>query len=81
MRRAIEWSYDLLGESEQRLFRRLAVFVDGWTLEAAEAVCGAEDMPAATVLDGLGSLVSSSLVVQVEDSEWGAALPPAPAPA
>ncbi len=42
MRRAIEWSYDLLGESEQRLFRRLAVFVDGWTLEAAEAVCGAE---------------------------------------
>ena len=69
MRRAIEWSYDLLGESEQRLFRRLAVFVDGWTLEAAEAVCGAEDMPAATILDGLGSLVSSSLVVQVDGSD------------
>src|SRR5262249_34494084 len=40
MRRAIEWSYDLLDEAQQRLFRGLAVFVDGWTLEAAEAVCG-----------------------------------------
>jgi predicted ATPase/DNA-binding XRE family transcriptional regulator len=69
MRRAIEWSYDLLDDSQQRLFRRLAVFVDGWTLEAAEAVCGAEDMPAATILDGLAGLVSSSLVVQIEDSD------------
>jgi predicted ATPase/DNA-binding XRE family transcriptional regulator len=41
MRRAIAWSYDLLSGAEQRLFRRLAVFVDGWTLEAAEAICGA----------------------------------------
>jgi predicted ATPase/DNA-binding XRE family transcriptional regulator len=69
MRRAIEWSYDLLDESQQHLFRRLAVFVDGWTLEAAEAVCGWNEIPAATVLDGLASLVSSSLVVQVEESD------------
>jgi predicted ATPase/class 3 adenylate cyclase len=39
LRDAIAWSYDLLGESEQRLFRRLAVFVGGCTPEAAEAVC------------------------------------------
>ena len=67
MRRAIEWSYDLLGESEQRLFRRLAVFVDGWTLEAAEAVCCGTDLPVAHVLDGLDSFVNSSLVVQEDE--------------
>ncbi len=38
LRGTIEWSYDLLNEEEQRLFRRLGVFVGGWTLEAAEAV-------------------------------------------
>jgi predicted ATPase/DNA-binding XRE family transcriptional regulator len=69
MRRAIEWSYDLLDASQQRLFRRLAVFVDGWTLEAAEAVCGWQETSPATVLDGLASLVGSSLVVQVEESD------------
>jgi len=39
LRAAIDWSYNLLSEQEQTLFRRLAVFVDGWTLEAAESVC------------------------------------------
>jgi len=42
LRSAIEWSYDLLNEQEQTLFRRLAVFVGGCTLEAAEAVCGSQ---------------------------------------
>jgi predicted ATPase/DNA-binding CsgD family transcriptional regulator/DNA-binding XRE family transcriptional regulator len=64
MRRAIAWSYDLLDESEQRLFRSLAVFVDGWTLEAAEAICGESDDEATDVLDGLTTFVNSSLVVQ-----------------
>jgi predicted ATPase len=46
LRDTIDWSYDLLDEGEQALFRRLAVFVGGWTLEAAEAVCGGrEQMP------------------------------------
>src|SRR5207248_4108425 len=39
LRNTIAWSYDLLEEPEQRLFRRLSVFVGGFSLEAAEAVC------------------------------------------
>jgi predicted ATPase/DNA-binding SARP family transcriptional activator len=40
LRAMIEWSYNLLSEPERALLRRLSVFADGWTLEAAEAVCG-----------------------------------------
>jgi DNA-binding NarL/FixJ family response regulator len=57
MRHAIVWSYDLLSHEEQRLFRRLSVFVGGFTLEGAMAV-GAEK----SVLDLLTSLVDKSLV-------------------
>jgi non-specific serine/threonine protein kinase len=39
LRAAIDWSHDLLSAPERALFRRLSVFVDGWTLEAAETVC------------------------------------------
>jgi predicted ATPase/class 3 adenylate cyclase len=51
----IAWSYGLLDEQEQRLFAMLAVFAGGFTLEAAEAVCGAD-------LDTITSLVDKSLV-------------------
>jgi predicted ATPase/DNA-binding CsgD family transcriptional regulator len=55
MRAAIAWSYDLLTPEEQSLFRRLAVFVGGFTLESAETVCGG-------TLDHIASLVDQSLV-------------------
>jgi len=60
LRDTIAWSHDLLDERERRLFRRLCVFVGGWTLDAAEAACNADgDLD---VLGGLESLVSKSLV-------------------
>jgi predicted ATPase/class 3 adenylate cyclase len=61
LRGAIAWSYDLLEPPEQVLFRRAAIFVGGWTLEAAETICASSsERPA--VLDGLASLVDKSLV-------------------
>jgi predicted ATPase/DNA-binding XRE family transcriptional regulator len=70
MRCAIAWSYDLLAEQEQRLFRRLSVFARGWwTLEAAEAVCGAKGERPGDVLDALQALVDESLVVQGEGAD------------
>jgi predicted ATPase/DNA-binding CsgD family transcriptional regulator len=60
----IEWSCNLLNESEKTLFARLAVFRGGGSLEAIEAVC-CEDLPT-PVFDGLESLVNKSLVQQKE---------------
>jgi predicted ATPase/DNA-binding CsgD family transcriptional regulator len=69
MRGAIAWSYDLLDPPEQALFRRLAVFVGGMTLEAAETVCSGAGGPNFGILDGLASLVDNSLVRHVEGSD------------
>ncbi|HKS70532.1 MAG TPA: tetratricopeptide repeat protein, partial [Ktedonobacterales bacterium] len=75
MRDAIAWSYHLLNDREQRLFRRLSVFAGGWTLEAAEAVCGDDvDVPTGggargDVLEALASLVEKSLVVAETDAD------------
>jgi predicted ATPase/class 3 adenylate cyclase/DNA-binding CsgD family transcriptional regulator len=66
IRKTIDWSYQLLDAEGQRLFARLGVFVGGWTVEAAEAVCTAEGEPAADVLDALAALVDHSLVRQNE---------------
>src|SRR5256885_11422990 len=62
LRAAIDWSYDLLSSHEQTLFRRLAVFAGGCTLEAAEAVCDARRDLGLDVLEGVGSLMSQSLL-------------------
>ena len=62
LRAVVDWSYDLLFEDERHLFVRLAVFVGGCELEAAEAVCADEHVPRAEVLDVLSRLVDKSLV-------------------
>jgi predicted ATPase/DNA-binding CsgD family transcriptional regulator len=58
----IDWSYDLLSEPERRLLARLSVFSGGWTLEAAEDVCPADDLSREAVLDLLAQLADKSLV-------------------
>jgi non-specific serine/threonine protein kinase len=70
MRNTLAWSYDLLAPEERVLFRRLAVFVGGCTLEAAEAVCAAPAGAAPLnldVLEGLSTLLDESLVQQREE--------------
>jgi predicted ATPase/DNA-binding XRE family transcriptional regulator len=59
----VAWSYDLLNDDEQQLFRQLAVFAGGCTIEAAEAVC-VFGPPPASVLEGLASLLDKSLIRQ-----------------
>jgi predicted ATPase/class 3 adenylate cyclase len=69
LRGTIEWSHNLLGPEEKRLFARLSVFAGGWDLKAADAVCGPGlDLD---VLDGSSALVDTSLIrrVEVEDGE------------
>ncbi len=68
MRDAVAWSYDLLDPSEQWLFRRLAVFVGGWTIEAGRAVC-ADDVPP-DLLMGIVTLVEANLIqIEPEDED------------
>ena len=63
LRALIDWSYDLLPESERLLLRRLAAFAGGWSLEAAEEVCMGEGIQPGEVLDLLSHLVDKSLVI------------------
>ncbi|MBI1744576.1 tetratricopeptide repeat protein [Candidatus Acetothermia bacterium] len=67
----IDWSYDLLSESERVLWRRLSIFAGGWTLEAAEMVCVGESIAEYDVLDLLTQLVDKSLVIMEEKSGEG----------
>ena len=63
LRATIAWSHDLLTPAEQDLFARLAVFAGGCTLEAAEAICGAD-------VDAVASLVDKSLVRRTGERYW-----------
>ena len=77
MRGAVKWSYELLSEDEKKLFRRLAVFAGGFTIESAEAVCAdyelqmTNDEPSEDrieVLDLVASLVDKSLLAAKEQT-------------
>jgi len=72
LRSTIQWSYDLLGPKEQALFHLLSVFVDGWTLLAAEALCQEIGQADLDVLNSLSALLDNSLI---QSSEEGAEEP------
>lgn len=74
MRDAIAWSYDLLTGEEQRLFRQLAVFAGGCTVEAAEAVCGAAGEETSTLV-GLAALIDRSLIRRPDETAPGTETP------
>jgi predicted ATPase/class 3 adenylate cyclase len=66
LRALVDWSYDLLDASERTVLNRLAVFVGGFDLDAAEQVCAAEPVQPADVVDLVTSLVEKSLVMADE---------------
>jgi len=69
LRKAIDWSHGLLNDAEQRLFRRLSVFVGGCTLEAAEAVCNTRRDLGIDLFEGLSSLVDKNLVQRMDRAQ------------
>ena len=62
LRQTIDWSYELLSESERAIFACLSVFAGGATLEAIEAVCGEVNIAADDILSGIDALVRANLV-------------------
>jgi predicted ATPase len=62
----IKWSYDLLEGAAQKLFRRLSVFVGGWTIDMAEAVCNSDGALQDNVFDHLETLFDNSLIKSTE---------------
>lgn len=71
MNAAIGWSYNLLGETEQRAARRLAAFAGPFTLEAAQDVAAGDDLPRPLVVGAVGELVAKSLL-HMEKTPGGA---------
>jgi len=72
LRKTIDWSHDLLNAEEQKLFRRLSVFVGGCTLEAAEAVCNTRRDLSIDLFEGLTSLVDKNLVQRMDRAQSAA---------
>ncbi len=74
LRATLDWSWELLEQDERALLRRLAVFVGGWTLQAAEAVWAEEGRPsssteAVTVTDALNGLIAKSMAQVYETTD------------
>jgi predicted ATPase/DNA-binding XRE family transcriptional regulator len=65
---SIDWSWNLLSDSERILLRRLSVFAGGWTLEAAESVSSGNGIESHQILDVMTQLVAKSLVVANQES-------------
>ena len=63
LRALIDWSHELLDPGERAVFRRLAVFSGGWSLEAAESVCAGDDVGEPEIINLLAALVDKSLVM------------------
>ena len=59
----IDWSYDLLSPVEKSVFQRLSVFMNGWTIEAAEQICSAANIASEDLLGVLTHLTNKSLVI------------------
>jgi predicted ATPase len=72
LRSLIDWSYDLLNDSERKLLRRLPVFARGRSLEAIEAVCSGDGLESYEIVDLLTQLVEKSLVYVEKTPEHGA---------
>jgi predicted ATPase len=68
LRQTIDWSYQLLNDAQQKLFRRLSVFSGGCTIEGAEAVCNAWRDLNIDVLDGLTCLLDHSLIQRMDQA-------------
>ena len=66
LRKAIDWSHDLLNAEEQKLFRRFSVLVGGCTLEAVEAVCNTQEDLGIDLFEGLSSLVDKNLIQRMD---------------
>ncbi|SFT36982.1 Predicted ATPase [Actinopolyspora lacussalsi subsp. righensis] len=64
LRAMIDWSWDLLSDTEKAVLRRLSVHADGCTVRAAEVICADENIPRHCVVDVLSRLVDRSLVVR-----------------
>ncbi len=66
---SLDWSYNLLSQTEQTLLRRLAIFSGGWELSAAEEICAEERLAQTTVIASLYQLINHSLVVVDESAQ------------
>ena len=69
LRALIDWSYDLLSDTERVLFQRLSIFAGGWTLEAAERICQGDAIRRDDILDLLTQLVNKSLVIPESETD------------
>ena len=71
LRATVDWSYELLGEEERVLWRRLSVFVGGFGLAAAEDVCSGAGLERERIVDLVGSLVAKSILTMTHGSRRG----------